>query len=53
MKRVALVKCAERHERMAALYASMGKAKAAAREIRKAEALRKAKQIRQELRRAS
>jgi hypothetical protein len=48
-----LNKAAADHERLAAYYARLGKSKAAAREIRRAEALRKAQQIRQELRRAS
>jgi hypothetical protein len=46
-------KAAADHERMAAYYARLGKSKAAARELRKAEALRKANQIKRELQRAS
>lgn len=43
-----LTKAAADHERMAAFFARIGKARAAAREIRKAEALKKAHQIRRE-----
>lgn len=48
-----LNKAAADHERLAAYYARLGKSKAAAREIRRAEALRKAQQIKREMRRAS
>lgn len=46
-------KAAADHERMAAYYARLGKSKTAARELRKAEALRKAQQIKTEIRKAS
>jgi hypothetical protein len=48
-----LSKAAAEHDRLAAYYAQRGKPKAAARELRRAEALRKAQQIKRELRRAS
>lgn len=53
MTRFAFEKSARDHERMAEFYARIGKSKAAAREIRRAMQLRKAKQINRELRRAS
>lgn len=53
MTRFAFEKSARDHERMAHFYSTIGKSKAAARELRLAARLRKAKQIKRELRRAS
>lgn len=47
---IPLIKAASDHERMAAFFARIGKSRAAARHIRKAEALKKAQRIRREIR---
>lgn len=49
MTRFAFEKSAKDHDRMAAFFARLGKSRAAARHIRRAEDLRTAQQIRREI----